>query len=123
MNSEDNTLSNHIQFTTEDGNIILMEAEERDLASSGVAKAGLREAASNAVAEARALFEEAIKSVVRINAETFYKAISNLSHPPSEVEMTFGIKATGEAGNFVITKVGGEANYTFKLVWKSVTSK
>ena len=34
-----------------------------------------------------------------------------------EVEVSFGLKAVGEAGNFAIGKVGMEANYVVKLKW------
>jgi hypothetical protein len=32
--------------------------------------------------------------------------------------MTFGLKATGEVGNFAVAKACAEANYTVKLTWK-----
>jgi hypothetical protein len=34
-----------------------------------------------------------------------------------EVEVTFGLKAVGDLGNFAIGKVGAETNYTVKLKW------
>jgi hypothetical protein len=33
-----------------------------------------------------------------------------------EVSVKFGLKATGEAGNFAVGKVGVEANYEVKLL-------
>lgn len=55
-----------------------------------------------------------------MNVETFYDAIQSLSHPPSDIEIAFGLKAAGELGNVVISKVNAEANYSVKLSWKSV---
>lgn len=37
---------------------------------------------------------------------------------PKDVEVTFGIKLTAEAGA-IVTKVGGEAQLEIKLVWKN----
>jgi len=37
---------------------------------------------------------------------------------PDEVEITFGLKASGELGSLVIAKAGVEANYSVKLTWK-----
>ncbi|MFN8458696.1 MAG: CU044_2847 family protein [Anaerolineae bacterium] len=40
-----------------------------------------------------------------------------------EVEETFGLKATGEAGNFAIGQVGVKVNYTVTLKWKNEQDK
>jgi NTP-dependent ternary system trypsin peptidase co-occuring protein len=37
---------------------------------------------------------------------------------PEEVELTFGLKATGEAGNIAVAKVGGEATFEIRLLWR-----
>ena len=42
---------------------------------------------------------------------------------PDEVEVTFGLKAAGEAGNFAVAKVGAEASYTVTLKWKREEEK
>jgi hypothetical protein len=57
--------------------------------------------------------------LVRYNAQALIQAVQSLPTPPTEVEITFGIKATGEVGNVAVAKAGGESNYTIKLVWKS----
>jgi len=33
------------------------------------------------------------------------------------VELSFGLKATGELGNIAIAKASGEANFTIRLLW------
>lgn len=44
-------------------------------------------------------------------------------HGPAE--MTFGLKATGEAGYeaAAVARAGGEATYTITLTWKRETEK
>jgi hypothetical protein len=110
-------MTDYIQFTTEDGATILVEAAEEETIEPGVVKAGLKEKAEEAIAEAKVSFERGLE-IVRYNADAFIEKVRSLSDPPDEVEMTFGLKATGEVGNFAVAKTGAEANYTVKLTWK-----
>jgi hypothetical protein len=41
---------------------------------------------------------------------------------PQEATVTFGLKATGEAGNFAIGKVGMEASYMVTPKWSNEES-
>jgi Trypsin-co-occurring domain 1 len=43
--------------------------------------------------------------------------VSRLARAPTEVEVTFGLKATGEVGNIAIAKAGAEANIEVRLKW------
>lgn len=108
-------MAQYIQFQTEDGSPILVEVEETY--EMEVVKAGLRGKAGEAVAQATATFEEGLE-VVRRNAAAFIKKLRGLPDPPDEVEVTFGLKATGELGNFAVARAGAEASYTVKLKWK-----
>jgi len=110
-------MTEYIQFTTEDGATILVEAARGETVQPGVVKAGLKEEAEKAIVQAQTTFEQGL-TIVRQNAAAFIKKLRDLSDPPSEVEITFGLKATGEVGNFAIAKAGTEANYTVKLTWK-----
>jgi hypothetical protein len=114
-------MSDYIQFTTEDGATILVEASEEEIAQRGIREAGLKGETEKVVAKAQASFEQAL-DVVRYNATAFINKVRGLSDPPDEVEMTFGLKVTGEVGNFAVAKVGGEANYTVKLTWRRAPS-
>jgi NTP-dependent ternary system trypsin peptidase co-occuring protein len=40
-----------------------------------------------------------------------------------EAEVTFGLKAVGEAGRFAVGKVVGEMNYAVTLKWKKPAEK
>lgn len=108
----------YLDFQTSDNGHILVEVDEKEI-PAGVEKAGLRDMVGKAVAAAQTLFDSAIQVAVQVNVETFYQAIQRLPHPPSDVEITFGLKATGELGNIAISKLGAESNYTVKLSWKS----
>lgn len=114
-------MNKFIEFNTADGGDVLIEVDEKEI-PSGIAKAGLKDIAGKTISQAQQLFEQAIKTAVRLNVETFYGAIRELPHPPTDVEISFGLKATGELTNFAISKIGAEANYTIKVTWRTIPS-
>jgi hypothetical protein len=110
-------MAQYIQFVTADGSTILVEVTEEETYQPGVVKAGLGEKVQEAVVEAKATFEDGMEVIHRV-ARAFIKKIRSLTDPPDEVEITFGLKATGELGNFAVAKAGAEANYEVTLTWK-----
>ena len=111
-------MTRYIQFATEDGETVLVEAAaEIDDYKSGVVQAGLKEKAGETIIQAKASFEEGLE-VVRQNARGFIAKVRDLPDPPDEVEVAFGLKATGELGNIAVAKASAEASYTIKLTWK-----
>jgi hypothetical protein len=116
-------VSRYIEFSTDtSGLTILVETDQDEVvASPGVEKAGLfpRKAEnSTTVAVAKVSFGEAVQRVVTENAKALTDAIKQLAEAPAEVEMKFALKATGEAGNIAIARVGGEATFELRLLWK-----
>ncbi len=100
----------YIQFTTdtENGETILVEVDKEEVSPpQGLVKAGIKEKLKDTVAIAQKAFSEAVKSAIRLNVQTFIEAVNALPDPPTEVEITFGLKATGEAGNIAIGKSPG----------------
>jgi hypothetical protein len=64
-------------------------------------------------------FETAVDSV-RTSANALLGKLQDLSQKPDEIEVTFGLAASGElGGNFFVARAGLEANYTVKLVWRN----
>ncbi|MBW4579617.1 MAG: hypothetical protein KME42_08605 [Tildeniella nuda ZEHNDER 1965/U140] len=112
-------MTQYIEFKTADNSTFLIEVDTAEtLPSKGVAKAGLKEKVQSAVATAQTTFEKAVEEVVKHNVQAFINSMRSLSDPPTEVEISFGLKATGEAGNIAIGKLGSEMNYSVKLAWK-----
>lgn len=93
-----------------------------DLPVVGEQNAGLRQWARNqtgeAVAVAQSGFEQAVRRAVSLNVRAFLSAADALEKPPAEMEITFGLKATGEVGNLAVGKVAGESNYQIKMIWR-----
>jgi hypothetical protein len=115
---ERKSVSSYIQYTTADGSTLLVEVEEEEVSSpEGMVKAGVADTIQKSVAQAQATFEGAIDRVVRQNAQLLIESVRNLQEPPHELEVTFGLKATGEVGNIAIARGGGEANFTVRFLW------
>lgn len=115
-------MTRYIQFTTgdRDGSTILVEVDQEEIApSEGLEKIGIQERLQDTVVTAQATFSKTIKQAIQSNVQGFIDAVESLPNPPTEVEITFGLKATGEVGNIAVGKAGGEVNYTVKLSWKS----
>ena len=113
-------MTRYIKYQTAAGGTVLVEVEgEAALPKGGVVKAGrVGEAVQDAISEVETKFEDAMDAV-RQNAQTIIdKVRKGLTDPPDEVEVTFGLKATGELGNFAVAKATAEANYTVKMTWK-----
>lgn len=119
-------MPNYIRFDSEDGDgipvLIEVEETEVDTDEGGTSKVGIREWATNSVAIAQQPFKLAMRAVIKQNVQGMIDAVRVLPDPPSEIEVTFGLKATGEAGNIAVGKAGAEANYNVKLTWKNITN-
>jgi hypothetical protein len=124
-------MANYIEFelSGEEGATILVEVEAEDVepVRGGSVKAGLRgniaDGVKSAVSVAVKPFESAMSAAISHNVKGLLQAVRSLPDAPSEVEITFGLKATGEASNLAVGKIGSEVNYNVKLVWKKVNGQ
>jgi len=104
-------MSRYLEFSLPDGSTVLIESDE---AGGGVVKAGrLGEVAERA----RETFEQAVENA-RKAALVILDKVRGLHDSPDEVEVTFGLKASGELKTLVVAKAGIEASYSVKLTWK-----
>ncbi len=119
-------MTNYLRFATGEegaGDILVEVDAAEDLPVAGEQDAGLRQWARNqageAVAVAQSGFEQAVRRAVGFNVRAFLAAAEALEKPPAEMEITFGLKATGEVGNLAVGKVAGESSYQVRMVWRS----
>lgn len=119
-------MARYIQFPTDDtdGTTILLEVDDEEVSTNedGLVKVGIKDMVKDTIAVAQSTFSSAIKSAIRHNVQGLMEAVRSLPDPPTEVEITFGLKATGEVGNVAVVKGNGETNYTVKLVWKPTSN-
>jgi Trypsin-co-occurring domain 1 len=108
-----------IEFPTEtEGVTILVEVDAAEaVPPPGVQKAGLF-GKDKSVAVAGERFDVAIRRVISENVRALTDAVKDLAEKPDEVELKFGLKATGELGNIAIAKVGVESTFEVRLAWK-----
>lgn len=112
-------MSSYLEFETGDGATILIEVDELSATDSpGVAKGAPWRRSEAAVDSARKTFTDAMESAIDTVAAAAHEAIERLARSPNEVELTFALKATGEVGNIAIAKIGGEANFGIRLIWR-----
>lgn len=117
-------MARYLQYTTTDGSTVLVEVEKEEVSPpDGMVKAGVADTMQRTVGQAQATFEVALDRVVRQNAQALIQSVRNLAEPPNELEVTFGLKATGEVGNIAIARGGGEANFTIRLLWTPKTDQ
>ena len=103
-------MSRYVKFDLPDGSTVVIESDGPD---GGVVKAGLGEVAERA----RETFEQAVEKA-RNAALVIVDKVRGLCDSPDEVEVTFGLKASGELNTLVVAKAGIEASYSVKLTWR-----
>ncbi len=101
----------YIEYELEEGGTILIEVVDPTGATTKIS--GQK---GNVVTKAEKTFEAAFASAKR----SFIALRKQLEEVKAdEVEVVFGLKTIGEAGNLVIGKAGIEANYQVTLKWKN----
>lgn len=103
-------MSGYVEFTLPDGSQVFIESDDT---TTGVVKAGTGDVTKKALET----FENAVENA-RKAALVVLDKVKDLSQAPDEVEITFGLKASGELGTLVVAKAGVEASYSVKLMWK-----
>lgn len=108
-------MSRYVEFELPDGSRVVIESDEpHGEPSGGMVKAGrLGEVAERA----QESFEQAVENA-RKAALVIVDKVRDLANSPDEVEVTFGLKASGELNTLVVAKAGIEASYSVKLTWK-----
>ena len=123
ISRQESTMATYLEFKNGDQSLFveiepgLDHSEDLGEADDGKAGLNVRGALRSSLLKVEHSFSDAF-AAVRVNANAFMNEISAMEMKPSEVEMTFGLKASGELGNFAVGKVSGDANYTVKMVWK-----
>lgn len=105
-------MDTYVKYQLEDGSELWVEVAEQD---DGRPTKAASSDGNNVVLAAQRRLEEAL-GPVKQSLTALVAGVSSFAS--DEVEITFGIKATGEAGWFAIAKASGEVNYSITLKWK-----
>jgi len=111
----DNVQSASIQFTHDDFtvDVIVDSVTSGDGAAD---KAGVGEFLTGASRKVQVSLTDSLSVLGKV-ASAFSASLAESDPKPQSVEITFGLEASGEAGNFIISKVSGTANFSVKMSW------
>jgi hypothetical protein len=119
MGEKEAVVSRYVEFALPDGSTVVIESDEPE---TGITKAAVR-GVGEVTERARETFEQSAENARKSALVILDKVRHGLSDPPDEVEITFGLKASGELGSMVVAKVGVEASYSVTLTWKKEKAK
>lgn len=98
-----------VEFPLENDEKILVEIDESE--ESGL----INVSADKKIVKAQQTLEKALEKV-KPAANFVINQLRKLHDAPDEIEVTFGLKLSADAGA-VIASTSAEANYTVKLMW------
>jgi len=110
-----------LKFELEDGTTICVEAAEPPKSSPGLipsSKTGEDDAEKNALS-----FEGQIDSLRKMAAVMMKKFREGFSEEPSDIDISFGLKASSEAGGFMVSRGGPDASFSVSLHWREKEKK
>jgi len=102
---------------TEDGGLIEVIVGQTSGEGGAADKAGVGEFFDGATKKVKVSLAESVGVLGHI-ASAFSASLAASEPKPASVEINFGLEASGEAGNFIVSKVSGKANFSVKMSWK-----
>jgi hypothetical protein len=105
------------QFKLEDGTAFFVEVDQPPVTRGGGVRRVAAPRINRTVYEASQTLEEALDQVKPVISKVAERLKSGLTTPANEVEVTFGLKLSAEAG-VIFSSVGGEVTFEVKLKWE-----
>ena len=104
-----------VEFPLEEGGSILIQIDEPE--SGGTVRAG-RDAT---IEKARETFEDALNKVLPA-AKSVVEQLRNMESKPDEIEVTFGINLSAQAGAFIASATA-QANFGVTVRWTGASKE
>ena len=101
-----------IEFSLSNGESVILEVEDAYIEGNTIPVAN----AGEVVAKAKQTFEDAMENI-KPAANVIITKLREITDPPDEIEVEFGIKLSASAGA-IVTNASVEANYKINLTWK-----
>lgn len=102
----------YLKFALEDGTIVYIESVEPSKGSSGLLPGVHNEHAADATP-----FTASVDAVRKMSTALVENLRSGFAEPPSDLSLTFGLKASGDVNALVIARGSMEANFNVSLRW------
>ena len=113
-------MASYVKFELEDGTVVYVESTDTPKGASGF-PLGTR--GDHPSEQAAVSFEKSIQSVRKMAAALIKEMREGFVQSPDEVQVNFGLKASGEIGSLIVARGGMEANYNVMLRWASEEKK
>ncbi len=109
----------NFQSFTEDGQTFWVEIEQPVKKQPGEVQVSISASQARQAVAAVQVGLSAALNVVKVNAIAFIDKVKEIPDPPDEVQVTFGLIATGDVSvPLAIAKAGVGAGYAVTLIWR-----
>lgn len=103
----------YLTFTLDDGTLVHIEAADVQKTAPGLIPAGRGGEGDKTPLP----FEEKIGGVRKMAAALMKQFREGFDDQPSDIDISFGMKASGELGGILVSRAGGEASFSVTLRW------
>lgn len=105
----------YLTFELEDGTKVYIEASDAQKNTSGFIPSGRGDSGEKPNIQ----FEKEIAGVRKMSGALVKQFRDSMDDQPSDVDISFGLKASSEVGGFLVSRVVGEASFSVTLRWRA----
>jgi hypothetical protein len=113
-------MASYLKFTLEDGTIVYIETIEAPKSSSGLLPPTKGEIVADA---APVSFEQSFDAISKMAAVMVKKLQEGFANEPEEMSISFGVKASSDLSNLIVSRGGPDVNYNVSLRWRAEQKK
>jgi hypothetical protein len=104
----------YVKFELKDGSTVYIESADLPKGVSGLIPP---EKGQDHAEPAEVPFHQAIEAVSKMSVEMLDGLRAGFLEPPSDLSISFGLKASADLGSLFISRSGMEANFNVSLSW------
>ncbi len=108
-------MASYVKFELGDGTIVYIETTDTPKGSSGLIPGRSGE---HAAEPAAVPFEKAVEGIRKMAVSLSQGLRGEGEEQPEEVSISFGLRASADLGNLVVSRGGMEANYNVSIRWR-----
>jgi len=106
-------MATYVKFKLEDGTVVYIESTDVPKGSSG-----LIPSSRDHVEQADTSFDNAVMAIRKMTTAMVDNLRGGFEEQPEELSLSFGVKASADLSNLVVSRGGGEANFNVSLRWR-----
>jgi hypothetical protein len=108
-------MTSFLKFELEDGTIVFVETAEPQKSSGGLIPTSHND---NLAEQSPLAFEKSFSPVQKMAASIMKNLHNGFEIEPDEVSISFGVKASTEVSNLMISRGGEDNNFDITLRWR-----